>query len=72
MPRRSDPARIDDARKAATRNRLIGEGVTESTADAWIAAWEARAARDWLTRDPAHWEAAWQWINAQRERRARP
>jgi hypothetical protein len=39
MSRRSTPERIDDARRAATRNRLIGERVTQDTADAWIAAW---------------------------------
>ena len=46
MGRRSTPGRIDEARRAATRKRLISEGVTETTADAWIAAWEAQAARD--------------------------
>jgi hypothetical protein len=46
MSRRSTPERIDEARRAASRNRLIGEGVTEPTADARIAAWEAAAAED--------------------------
>jgi hypothetical protein len=46
MSRRSTPERIDEARRAATRNRLIGEGVTESTADVWIARGKARAAQD--------------------------
>jgi hypothetical protein len=31
-------------RRAATRDRLMSEGVTEATAAAWIAAWEAQAA----------------------------
>jgi len=53
MSRRSDPARIDKAREAATRNRLIGTGLTEATADSWIAAWEAQAAQDGLPRDGA-------------------
>jgi hypothetical protein len=48
MSRRSTPERIDEARRAATRNRLIGDGVTEATADAWIAVWEAAAAEDGL------------------------
>ena len=43
MSRRSTPERIDEARRAATRQRLIGQGVTEATADASIAAWEAQA-----------------------------
>lgn len=41
IARRADPARIEEARRAAVRNSLIGEGVTEATADAWMAAWEA-------------------------------
>jgi hypothetical protein len=44
MSRRADPARIDEARRAAIRNRLVGEGVTEASADTWISAWGARAA----------------------------
>ena len=43
MSRRSTPERIDEVRRAATRSRLVGEGVTEETADAWIAAWERQA-----------------------------
>jgi hypothetical protein len=38
MSRRSTPERIDEAHRAATRNRLIGERVTPETADLWIAA----------------------------------
>ena len=44
----------------------------ESTADAWIAAWEAQAARDGLEHGDAYWRAAWDWIAAQREHRAKP
>ena len=44
MSGRSTPDRIDEARRAATRNRLIGEHVTEETANAWIAAWAAERA----------------------------
>jgi hypothetical protein len=69
---RADPARIDEARRAATRNRLIGERVTEATADAWIAAWEAQAAQDGLERGAACWDAGWEWIAEQRRRRVRP
>ena len=57
MSRRADPARIDAARESATRNRLIGEHMTEATAHAWIAAWEAQAARDGLERGAAYWDA---------------
>jgi hypothetical protein len=48
MSRRADPARIEEARRAATRSRLIGDGVTEATAEAWIAAWDVQAAADGL------------------------
>jgi hypothetical protein len=72
MSRRSTPERLDEARHAATRRRLILDGVTEATADAWIAAWEAQAARDGLLRDAAYWEAAWRWMAAEGRRRTRP
>lgn len=72
MTRRADPARIDAARHAATRQRLIGQRVTEATADAWIAAWEAQAGRDGIARDGRYWERGWDWINAERQRRSKP
>ena len=72
MARRSTSERLDATRHAATRQRLIGQGVTEATADAWIAAWEAQAARDELPRDGRYWERGWVWISAERERRVRP
>jgi hypothetical protein len=72
MSRRPDPARIDEARRAGNRNRLMGEGVTEETADAWIAAWEAEAARRGLKRGQEFWQAGWGWIAAERRRRAKP
>jgi hypothetical protein len=46
MSHRSTPERIDAARRAATRNRLIGEGMPPERADDWIARWEAQAARE--------------------------
>ena len=55
MSRRSTPERIDQAREAATRSRLIGEGVTPDTADAWIAAWAEQAARDGIERGAVYW-----------------
>jgi hypothetical protein len=72
MSRRSTPERLDEARHAATRQRLIGQGVTEATADAWIAAWEAQATRDGLVRDGRYWERGWAWIAAERLRRRMP
>jgi hypothetical protein len=58
MSRRADPARIDKARHDATRNRLIGERVTPATADAWIAAWDAHAAREGLEPGREYWGTA--------------
>jgi hypothetical protein len=68
MSRRSTPERLDDARRAATRNRLIGDRVTPETADAW----EAQAADDGVERGAAYWEAGWAWISEQRRSRTRP
>jgi hypothetical protein len=72
MSRRSTPERIDEARRAATRNRLIGDGAPEETADAWIAAWEAQAAQDGLEHLRPYWEAGWAWMTEQRRTRVRP
>ena len=71
MSRRSTPERIDAAREAATRQRLIGIGMTPETADAWIARWHQRAAEDGLERSSAYWTACWEWIEAERVKRVR-
>jgi hypothetical protein len=72
MSRRADPARIDAARRAATRSRLIGDGASLETADAWIAAWEGEAASRGLERGSAYWEVGWAWIAKQRRSRRLP
>ena len=72
MSRRSPPERIDAAQRAGARRRLTMEGVSQGTADAWIAAWEAHAARDRIQRSAAYWDAAWAWIATERLKRARP
>jgi hypothetical protein len=46
--------------------------VTEATADAWIAAWEAKAAEDGLQRGAAYWDAGWDCLAEQRQHRVRP
>jgi hypothetical protein len=46
MSRRSTPELLDEARHLATRRRLILDGATETSADAWIAAWDAQADGD--------------------------
>lgn len=55
MSRRSTPARLSDARRAATVNRLTGEGELPTRAEAKVAAWEARTASDERPRDGAYW-----------------
>ena len=72
MSRRSTPERIDQARRAATRSRLIGEGMTEETADARMAAWVAEAAQEGLERGAAYWDLGWEWIAEERRSRVRP
>ena len=64
--------RIDEARRAATRNRLIGERVTETTAEAWIAAWDAQAAREGLEPGRVYWDRGSDWMASQRGVRIRP
>jgi hypothetical protein len=72
VSRRSTAERIDTARHAGVRNRLIGEQrMSEETADAWIAAWEAKAAVDGLERSSAYWRRGWDWIAEQRDQGAK-
>jgi hypothetical protein len=66
MSRRSTPERIDAAREAATRNHLIGEGMSEGRVDAALAAWAEHAARDGLPRDGSYWDAAYRFAVAWR------
>jgi 2-methylisocitrate lyase-like PEP mutase family enzyme len=72
MSRRSTPERIDAEREAATRQGLIGQGLSDARADAWIAAWHTQAAEDGLERGSAYWDAGFAWITAERVRRVRP
>jgi hypothetical protein len=72
MSRRADLARIDEARRAAIRNRLIGERMTRATAEAWIEAWDCRAAQEGVEAGRIYWERGWEWIAAERQRRVRP
>ena len=72
MSRRPDPARIDSARREATRRRLLGTGMLPERADALMAAWEAEAERRGLS-DGGRYadEIGWDWIAAQRPRPSR-
>ena len=71
MARRSTPERLDEARNAATRYRLMGEGMTEATANALLAAWADQAAREGIERGAGYWDAGRDWIAEQRARRVR-
>ncbi len=44
MARKPNPARIYDARRAATETRLTGAGMPQEDAERWLAAWEDEAA----------------------------
>jgi hypothetical protein len=60
MSRRSTPERLDAARHAATRNRLIGEArMSEGRADEWLARWAAQASQEGRERNAAYWDAAY-------------
>jgi hypothetical protein len=71
MSRRPDPVRINEARRAATRSRLLGEGELPDRVDRLIAAWQAEAARRDLRPDSTYWEAARKWIADQQSRTTR-
>ena len=73
VTRRADPVRIHQARRAAIRNRLIGNtGLDLEVAERWCDAWEAEAALRGLTRDGDYWDAGKLWIDAQCAARKRP
>lgn len=65
MSRRSTPARLDTARREATRARLISDGEPPDRAEAWLARWEAEAAGQGLVHG-AYWAAGWRWIAERR------
>lgn len=65
--------RIHQARRAAIRNRLIGNtGLDRDVAERWCDAWEAEATLRELKRDGDYWEAGKLWIDAQCAARKRP
>lgn len=66
MARRSTPERIDAARHAAIRNRLIRERMTHERADDWIARWTVHAAQYGRERDADYWDACYRWIDGSR------
>lgn len=69
MSRRSTPARLEEARRAGFRNRLIGTGMLPERVDAAMAAWDAEAAlRGVSEAQRGFWDAAWEWIAEHRRR----
>lgn len=52
--------------RAALKDRLWGEGVSDDLAEMWIARWEAEAARRGLRRNVAYWREAGDWIDRER------
>jgi hypothetical protein len=69
MSRRSDPARIETARRAAAIARLVSAGELPARAAAWVARWEStidgRPSR-------ADWETLDAWLAGQRPAGQRP
>jgi hypothetical protein len=57
VARRANPDRIFTARRAAVRKRLMAEGMTEQTAEAWVDAWEREVdARRIDRQNPDYWK----------------
>jgi hypothetical protein len=54
--RRSTPERLHEARREATRQRLISEGELPDQAERLIAHWELEATQDGIDRDGRYWE----------------
>jgi hypothetical protein len=61
MSRRADPELIHVARRAATVQRLVGEGQLRDRVEALVARWEAIAAAEGRPHDRAFWEAFEAW-----------
>jgi hypothetical protein len=69
MSRRGDPERIFQAQRAGVRARLTGTGMQPETADRWLDAWVLEATGLELPKDGRYWQAAWDWIAAERAAR---
>ena len=69
MARRADPARIETARRQATRQRLLSTGMLPERVDALMAAWVAEADNRGLPDGRRYADAiGWEWMVAQRAR----
>ncbi len=65
MARRGDPARIEEARREAIRQRLLGTGMLPGRVEALMAAWEDEAIRRGLADRPYSGADAWEWMASQ-------
>jgi hypothetical protein len=66
MAGRADPARIEAAQREGVRQRPMGTGMLPQRVDELLAAWEAAPPSQGIPRDGHYWEAAYQWVAAQR------
>jgi hypothetical protein len=64
MARRSTPERLYIAHRSGTLERIVSAGVPRDRAEAALAAWEARMAREGRRRDDWPWDAAFREIAA--------
>ena len=69
MTRRSDPLRIETARRAATIARLVSSGRSAQAAAELVAEWEAQRGAAGRPLDLVGWEAFDAWLA---ERRSGP
>jgi hypothetical protein len=68
--RHVDPERLYIASRMGLSARLVADArLSQDSAERWIGVWEAEArSRHLDARTSAWWEAAWEWIAAQRGR----
>lgn len=69
MAQRADPERLYIAHGMGLVGRLVSvTRINEHTAERWVTAWEAEAARRGLDRRIGHqwWDPGWNWIADQR------
>jgi hypothetical protein len=73
LPRRPDPQRINEARRAAIRNVLIDEyRMPAELADTWIASWEAEDDRRGTEPGSDYWTIGLVWIRERARPRRQP
>jgi hypothetical protein len=65
ISRRPDPARIHEARRAATIRRLEMSGMSAEGAESWVARGETMADTERRPPNSAYWMEAWDWITVQ-------